>query len=273
MKANNMDQTTNVHAQVQHLLKLEQPEQRSEAWFQMRSNLLTASNVAAALGIKPYPSYSGDPREDLICKMVSGTKVSSPFLQHGVDFEDEAISELERATGEKVRQVGLFVHPKYSWLGGSPDGLTESGCTIEAKCPQSRQIVMGEVPHHYFPQVQVCMEICDLDYCWFVEYKPSCLTWPKAMQLNVVKIARDRQWFADNLQAMHSCWLAIKEGKDNPDAFWASRKKKRTRAAAGPRKQQLSKKGTPARCPVQDNLYGGSRLAMTARELLATVFP
>ncbi|WIA10886.1 hypothetical protein OEZ85_011052 [Tetradesmus obliquus] len=229
----------------------------------MRSNLLTASNVAAALGIKPYESYAGDPREDLLRKMVSGDKVFSPFLQHGVDFEDEAIEELAARTGETVRQVGLFVHPVHTWLGGSPDGLTESGCTVEAKCPQSRQITMGEIPHHYFPQVQVCMEICDLDHCWFVEYKPSCVTWPSEAQVNVVKIARDREWFAANLEAMHSCWLQIKQGKEDPDAFWEARKKKKKKAAkprqqatAAPRrpqKKQLQVKLLP--CPIEDELY------------------
>src|SRR5689334_5496992 len=104
-----------IHAQVQHLRQLEKPGQGSDAGFEMRRNLLTASNVAAALGIKPFPSYSGDPREDLVRKMVSGASVSSPFLQHGIDYEDEAIAQLEQATGETVRQVGLFVHPHHRW--------------------------------------------------------------------------------------------------------------------------------------------------------------
>lgn len=255
-----------MHPQVEYLLSLEQPEQRTPAWYALRSNLLTASNVAAALGIKPYESYAGDPREDLICKMVSGDKVSSPFLQHGVDYEDEAIAELEQRTGETVRQVGLFVHPVHKWLGGSPDGLTESGCTVEAKCPQSRQIIMGKIPHHYFPQVQVCMEICDLDHCWFVEYKPSCVTWPMDPQVNVVKVVRDRQWFADNLDAMHSCWLAIQEGKQDPDAFWAARaaKKNRKKSRAGNSSSTRNRSGKAVAaiqskvlpCPIIDDLYG-----------------
>lgn len=242
-----------IHPQVQRLLAVEQPEQRTEAWYEARRHLLTASNVAAALGIKPYASYQGDPRADLIKKAVLGTKVSGPFLEHGVLYEPEAIAQLERHTGETVREVGLFRHPEHAWLGGSPDGLTESGCTVEVKCPQSRPIVPGQVPHHYWPQVQVCMEICDLEACWFAEYKPQCLTWPRDPELNVVKVARDRQWFAANLEAMHSCWKQIEQGKQDPEAFMAKLGTRR-RAPCQPRARKAQPQPPP--CPILDSLYG-----------------
>ncbi|KAF6252719.1 hypothetical protein COO60DRAFT_1463571 [Scenedesmus sp. NREL 46B-D3] len=117
---------------------------------------------------------------------------------------------------------------------------------------------MGEMPHHYFPQVQVCMEICDLDHCWFVEYKPSCVTWPKAAVVNAVKVARDRQWFANNMPAMFSCWQEIKQAKEDPDAFWASRrtKPKSKRPAAARRKTTTpERKAVAERCPIDDQLY------------------
>jgi putative phage-type endonuclease len=269
-----------MHPQVKYLLSIEQPAQRTPAWYEMRSGLLTASNVAAALGIKPYESYAGNPREDLIRKMVTGDKVNSPFLQHGVDFEDETIAELEKQTGEQVCQVGLFVHPVHTWLGGSPDGLTVSGACVEAKAPQSRQIVMGEIPEHYYPQVQVCMEICNLDKCYFIEYKPTCLTWPCKPQVNIVEVARDRQWFADNLPAMHACWLEIKEAKADPEAFWASRGRKppqqraqktaRTATAAAKRQKQVPQRA----CRVDDTLYACLATQLhDAVQVLALVFP
>lgn len=83
----------------------------------------TNNPVAAALGIKPYPSYAGDPREDLIKKKVNGDNGNNIFLQHGIDNEPAAIAKLEQVAGIKVYECGLFVHPTHTWLGGWTDAL------------------------------------------------------------------------------------------------------------------------------------------------------
>ena len=53
---------------VKRLFTLPSPAQRSEEWLAMRRGLLTASDAAAALDIKPYPSFAGSPRADLLKK-------------------------------------------------------------------------------------------------------------------------------------------------------------------------------------------------------------
>ena len=57
-----------LHPSVRRLFDIEQPPQRSDAWLAMRRGLLTASDVAAALDIKPFASYKGSPRADLLKK-------------------------------------------------------------------------------------------------------------------------------------------------------------------------------------------------------------
>lgn len=39
-----------------------------------------------------------------------------------------------------AHEIGLHPHPVYNWLGGSPDGITESGKLLEIKCPMMRAI-------------------------------------------------------------------------------------------------------------------------------------
>lgn len=141
-----------------------------------------------------------------------------------------------------------------------------------AQCPQTREIVMGEVPEHYMPQIQVCMEVCDLESFWFLEYKPAWLRWLATEQINVVHVLRDRQWFADSLDALHSCWLEFTEAKRNPALLQRVDKPPRARSAR-PRAP------APARAPVAplkivDGLYDGEDAGgCCPRQLLLLAFP
>jgi hypothetical protein len=91
------------------------------------------------------------------------------------------------------------------WLGGSPDGVTESGKLVEIKCPMMREI-KAEVPEHYMPQLQLCMEILDLETCDFIQYKPADFNWPKGEEFVVVHVDRDRGWWDTNLPIMREFW-------------------------------------------------------------------
>ena len=51
----------------------------------------------------------------------------------------------------------LLQHPKYDWIGASPDGVAigdafDEPLAVEVKCPVSREIT-EEIPEHYYPQV------------------------------------------------------------------------------------------------------------------------
>jgi YqaJ-like viral recombinase domain len=109
-----------------------------------------------------------------------------------------------------VLEFGLLQHPVYHWLGGSPDGITTNGKVVEIKCPISREIVAGEVPHHYFPPVQIVLEICDLEEAVFIQYKPKCITWPLPEEFSVVTIERNRDWFALVLPQLESFYQEMK---------------------------------------------------------------
>jgi hypothetical protein len=107
-----------------------------------------------------------------------------------------------------AHEIGLHPHPVYNWLGGSPDGITESGKLLEIKCPMMRAI-KDEVPIHYMPQLQLLMEILDLETCDFIQYKPDELTWPEPAQFQVTHVVRDRQWFAEKLPIMDAFWKRV----------------------------------------------------------------
>lgn len=195
-----------LHPRTAALLGRPQYVQRTAEWFEARRDMLTASDVAAALGIKPYPSYRGNIRQELLRKKVANKPLVSMFLTHGQRYEDDARDLMASAMGEVCYDVGLVRHPDVPWLGASPDGVTRSGKLVEIKCPLKRTIEPGVVPHHYYPQIQIQMEVADVDSTIFVQYKPPHLTPDNKPFMDIVVVERDRGWFEANKGALQSFW-------------------------------------------------------------------
>lgn len=186
--------------------------QRTPEWYEARRKLITASDAAAALSIKPFKSYAGDPREDCLLKKLDNHPFSNIFVRHGQKYEDEAVAYFEQFVGEKVFEKGLVIHPTEPWIGASPDGICEkSGRLLEIKCPIQRAIIPGGIPHHYYPQVQVQMEVLNADACYFVQYKPAHLTQDMVPFADVVCIPRDTEWWASNRETLYSFWKEYQE--------------------------------------------------------------
>jgi putative phage-type endonuclease len=191
-----------MHPQTQKLISQEYAAQRSEEWFELRKTVLSASSVPTALGENPYQK----PFDLLLEKCGKGKPFTgNRATEHGNKYEDEARIIYEEKSGDKVHEIGLYVHPTIKWLGGSPDGVSEAGYLIEIKCPLSREI-KDEVPIHYMGQLQVCMEVLDLEEARFIQYKPEEITWPKPAQYQMTIVKRDREWFAQRLPIMKEFW-------------------------------------------------------------------
>lgn len=163
------------------LSKLNFHEQGSEGWFKDRDSKITASDLATVLDMNKY-----EPTYNFIIKKVSGsTFTGNENTYHGKKFEEIATMIYEYRRNVIVREFGLIEHPKYSFLGASPDGIVSKykkdgihktkyvGRMLEIKCPLRRKIkTEGEIidnicPIYYWVQVQLQLECCDLDECDF----------------------------------------------------------------------------------------------------------
>jgi len=157
------------------LLKL--PEQRSEEWYKIRENLLTASSLADALGKGHFQTRDGlllaktSEQKDTI------SKASRDIMQWGVKYEPVFTMFYEHLNNLKIVEFGLIPHPKLSVFGASPDGITDIdsppglvGRMLEIKCPPKR-VFTKEVPKHYWMQMQGQLEVCDLEECDFLQVK------------------------------------------------------------------------------------------------------
>ena len=158
-----------------NLKKTPQPKQRTEEWHTFRNNRLTASDLATAIDKNPYST-----RNKLILSKC-GIKEDwnpGPAILHGVKYEDVAIEIYKSRNNVNVVEYGCIPHSKINCFGASPDGIVDYdseninyiGRMLEIKCPSKRPIT-GFIPKYYFYQVQGQLEVCDLEYCDFLECK------------------------------------------------------------------------------------------------------
>jgi putative phage-type endonuclease len=145
--------------------------QRTPAWYEARKTMVTASDVATALGCGKFGTQRtffqkkcGAPEEQ------AAFDATLPPLKWGVMYEPVAQAIYSAANqGVFVHEFGLLRHPTLPFVGASPDGITELGVMLEIKCPWRRKIAEGEVPLQYYYQIQAQLAVCGLDECDFFE--------------------------------------------------------------------------------------------------------
>jgi putative phage-type endonuclease len=170
-----------IEKKIQALRDIPQPVQRTDAWYQFRWNLITASNAWKAFESQPainqliYEKCQplkvvNDEEEDI--KMVN---TNTP-LHWGQKYEPLTVMMYEHDFKTKVEDFGCIQHPKYKFIGASPDGIIVNkeseryGRMLEIKNVVSRDI-NGIPKKEYWIQMQLQMEVCDLDECDFLETK------------------------------------------------------------------------------------------------------
>jgi hypothetical protein len=108
----------------------------------------------------------------------AGVSNPIPALLWGTRFEPVAKRIYEETTRCTILDVSCAQHPRYSFLGASPDGLIipldddprRYGRLVEFKCPMSR-VEKPEIPIGYIHQMQMQMECTGIDECEYVEFR------------------------------------------------------------------------------------------------------
>ena len=155
------------------------PQQRTQEWYEARYERITASNAWKAIGSEAQQNQL------IVEKCIPFEKFKEDCSRHGNLSSDnpmawgqkyESISALiyESLNQTRLGEYGCIVHPEWSFLGASPDGINidpESpvyGRMVEIKNIVNRNID-GIPLDAYWVQMQIQMEVCDLDECDFVE--------------------------------------------------------------------------------------------------------
>lgn len=167
------------------LSKVITPEQCTPGWFELRGKCISASDGGAVAGVNKHePQYKIYEK-----KLLNPPFPPNPDCYNGKKYETPAKMLYEVEMNVRVNEFGLMVHPKYSFLGASPDGIVSHhkydgkhktnlvGRMLEIKCPTRRVIkTSGPIydhrcPAYYFAQIQLQLECCDLDECDFWQCK------------------------------------------------------------------------------------------------------
>ena len=172
-----------IETKIKGLREIPQPVQRTDEWYKFRWNLITASNAWKAFEsqsavnqliyekCQPLKTSEDDLNGDKI-KMVN---TNTP-LHWGQKYEPLSVLLYEQKYGAKVEDFGCIQHPKYNFIGASPDGIVINkssdrfGRMLEIKNVVSREI-NGIPKKEYWVQMQLQMEVCDLNECDFLETK------------------------------------------------------------------------------------------------------
>lgn len=155
--------------------------QRSPEWYKFRWERLTASDLANAIGERGEKSrlglvYQKAMSVEQYIKQRESSSLSGPAIQHGICFEQVATELYELKHNLTVLEYGCLPHQHLNFLAASPDGICSSkinnpnmhGRMLEIKCPYSR-VITGIPKLEYYMQVQLQLEVCDLEYCDFLE--------------------------------------------------------------------------------------------------------
>jgi len=151
-----------------------QIEQRSSEWFDLRKKHIGGSDVAPILGISPWKTALDVFNE----KMSPYTEESpkNPWMQRGIDMEDEALRAFEAETGY-LMSPKVMISDLTSFAMASFDGFEIDGkCAVEIKCGGQKshlQAIHGEIPNQYIPQMQHQMYVAELDQIYYCSYRPE----------------------------------------------------------------------------------------------------
>jgi putative phage-type endonuclease len=157
------------------LQNIEQPKQKSKEWYEFRHSMISASSLWKALGSEANQnSLIYEKCQSIESVQVQAYQSTESSMHWGNKYEPVTIMIYENMFNTKVGEFGCIRHPKYPYIGASPDGINidpknqRFGRTVEIKNVVNRDIT-GIPKEEYCVQTQGQMEVLDLDDCDFVE--------------------------------------------------------------------------------------------------------
>lgn len=196
-------------------------KQQDSQWMKMRLQRVTSSLFGRVCKRKKF-----DPAESML-KFVQNHL--NPYryqggidsLEHGKALESTGVNKYrELKPNCQVKESGMWSNSKFSWLGGSPDGLVydrdlgKEGL-LEVKCPTrgkgvSCQQVFSQKNFYmvkekdgsftldkkteYYHQIQGCLNILCLDFCDFAVFTDQ--------DMYIQRIERDEKFFDEMIKKL-----------------------------------------------------------------------
>ena len=194
------------------------------AWLAARAGKLTASRMADAMDFLK----SGQPSakriklmQELLAERLTGLSmphVVTDAMEHGIEFEDEAVDKFVELTGKDVKLSRFYEHPTIENFGATPDREMDDGL-IEVKCPSTPKFIQWRinkiVPHEHRPQMIAQLACTGKKWCGFVAYDPRIKEEGKRLFLakytpteeEIAEVEAAARQFLDELDAMFDAFV------------------------------------------------------------------
>lgn len=200
-------------------------EYLSEEWFKARQrvNVISASRLAAALGLEASKSVAGAWRERLQeIKVEQPVRLEQNYhMRRGVLAEPVLIEYLRvilEPHGCKVlSNTGIFQHPDYPHFSATPDGFVifrdGSVFPLEIKCPEHISVDKVGIPVRYGPQLITQMCSTGARGCFFFECSPT-----DGYRLLCLHRFELLQWFIDEVvkESVEEFVACLREEREPP---------------------------------------------------------
>lgn len=178
---------------------LKDVEQGSDAWFDQRRGIVTASIVGKLLTPTLKVADNDVSRgitATLVAERITGHTEETPMtsdMVRGVEHEPYA-RDVYSSHYHHAEQIGFMLLEEDAWsLGYSPDGLVGTDGLLEIKCPRPKThlltILADAVPAHYMGQLQAGLLVSGRDWIDFASFVAG-------MPLYVKRVYPDPAWFA-----------------------------------------------------------------------------
>jgi putative phage-type endonuclease len=143
------------------MAKVERIFQNTPEWHAWRMQGLGSSDAPVIMRESPWRT----PKQiwELRTGRRSEQENTNPALRRGQELEPKARAAYEAFAGEQMEPL-CVVHDRFDWMRASVDGLNfDRARVLEIKCPlrsdDHRMAVAGQVPRHYFAQLQHQLEV------------------------------------------------------------------------------------------------------------------
>ena len=163
-----------VDKQINYLKNVFQPPQRTNEWYKFRHNLITASSAWKIIDTESnVNNYILNKCIPLNTEKYNHVNINSA-CHWGNKYEPVSVEYYEKKYNTKIYDFGCIQHHSYKNIGASPDGInvdpnsSKYGRMLEIKNIVNRDIT-GIPKKEYWVQMQLQMEVCNLDYCDFLE--------------------------------------------------------------------------------------------------------
>jgi len=175
-------------------------EQGSDAWLDMRRGLVTASVVGQLITAKTVKPASNDYSRaltlNLVAERITGHTepvfVNADMMRGNMD-EPIARDAYSRYVGKPVEEIGFMVRDDRGVrIGYSPDGLVGNDGLIEIKSRRAKKhlstILTDEVPLENMAQIQTGLMVSGRSW---LDYVSFC----GGLPLYVKRVFPDERWF------------------------------------------------------------------------------